>query len=112
MRAARSDGTALLPIQADVFVSPRQGIELYDTHADPFQVSNLAGRPEMAGIEHRLAAALARWMRETCDSVPDELTPDMFDRETGLPLPIDRAKIHRPPPGADRQASWCNSDGL
>lgn len=113
LRAARDSGRPLPPIQQDVFQSPRPPTELYDARADPHQVGNLAGHPDFAAIEQRLSGALARWMTETGDSVPDEITPDMFNRETGEPLPgIRRDETYRAPPGASRGADRINGEGI
>ncbi|MFJ9370614.1 sulfatase-like hydrolase/transferase [Nocardia sp. NPDC101769] len=40
------------------FWKAKPGIELYDTETDPDQVRNLAGDPQYAGVENRLATAL------------------------------------------------------
>jgi N-sulfoglucosamine sulfohydrolase len=109
---AARDTQTLLPVQQDVFRAPRPPVELYDSRADPHQISNLAGRPEFAAIERRLAAALERWMEETGDTVPDVITPDTFHRETGLPLPGRRNEAFRPPAGASRGADRINAEGL
>lgn len=113
LRAAYALPDPLPPIQQDVFLAPRPEVELYDMHADPHQVANLAGSPELAAIEERLAAALERWMTQTGDSVPDDITPDMFDPETGRPLPgTQNEKPYRDPPGASRGADRINAEGL
>jgi arylsulfatase A-like enzyme len=41
---------------------------LYDLKADPFQLNNLAGKPEAAKVQAQLERRLARWMKETGDS--------------------------------------------
>ncbi|MDO8542249.1 MAG: sulfatase [Opitutaceae bacterium] len=112
LRKARAESQTLPPIQQDVFLAPRPEAELYDTRADPHQISNLAGKPEFAAIEKRLSAALERWMDQTGDSVPDQISPDMFNRETGAPLPGRRADTYLAPAGASRGADRINADGL
>jgi N-sulfoglucosamine sulfohydrolase len=113
LRAARARGDLLAPIQQDVFLAPRPEVELYDTRADPHQVSNLAGRAEFAAVEKRLRAALDLWMEETKDSVPAHISPDTFDRETGAALGgARRNQKMLPPPGSDRGADRANADGL
>ena len=113
LRAARDSSEPLPPIQADIFLAPRPEVELYDTRADPRQISNLAGRAEYAGIEKKLSDALARWMEETGDSVPDEISPDTFDRETGDPLrDVKRDEAWKAPAGADRNADRIDAEGL
>ena len=55
----------------------REG-ELYDLHADPWELTNLWGRPEMAEVERDLTARLLDLHIETTDPLPQELkgTPD------------------------------------
>jgi N-sulfoglucosamine sulfohydrolase len=112
LRRARESGQTLSPIQQDVLLAPRPETELYDLRADPHQIKNLAGRAEFAAVEKRLSAALAKWMDETGDSVPANISPDTFDRETGAALPGRRGESYLPPPGADRGADRINADGL
>ena len=113
LRSARDSSEPLPPIQADVFLTPRPEVELYDTVADPHQVANLAGDPTLSSIEARLATTLEKWMDETGDSVPEEISPDTFDRLTGDPLKgVKRNDAWKAPPGADRGADRINSPGL
>lgn len=112
LRSARDSGAALPPVQQDVFLAPRPELELYDTRGDPHQIGNLAGKPEFAAIEKRLSAALERWMDATGDSVPEEISPDTFHRETGEQLAGRRKDFHRPPPGASRGADRINAEGI
>lgn len=113
LRAARDSSEPLPPIQADIFLAPRPEVELYDTQADPHQVSNLAGQAAFAGIEKKLSDALARWMDETGDTVPKVISPDTFDRETGEPLKdVNRNAAWKAPAGAERRADRVNAEGL
>jgi hypothetical protein len=41
--------------------------ELYDLHADPMELFNLAQRPEFADVKDELVSRMERWMRETDD---------------------------------------------
>ena len=45
----------------------RPEFELYDTAADPWELTNLAGKKEYARIQARLFRALKKWMREQGD---------------------------------------------
>ena len=45
----------------------------------------------------RMRRALSAWGRETGDVVPEKLSPDEFDRETGEPL-ADRVRPRRKTP--------------
>lgn len=48
--------------EQDAFWKERPAVELFDLEMDPDQVVNLAGRPEAAAIERRLATALRQHM--------------------------------------------------
>ena len=50
-------------------------VELYDLEADPLEMQNLAGRPDVAATEKELADRLWRWMRETRDPLLDGPIP-------------------------------------
>jgi N-sulfoglucosamine sulfohydrolase len=45
----------------------RPAEELYDVRKDPFQLHNLAGKPEFAEAQQQLRARLDQWMKETGD---------------------------------------------
>jgi len=50
-------------------------VELYDLEADPLEVQNLAGRPDVGAIEKELRDRLWQWMRETKDPLLDGPIP-------------------------------------
>ncbi len=56
-------------------LAPRPETELYDLAADPNEFNNLAGRPEVSGIEAALAARLREWMAATGDPLIDGPVP-------------------------------------
>lgn len=64
-RETRYDGT---PVRTafETFADPPR-FELYDTHADPDGLKNLAGSREVAEVEQRLKEALAAWQEQTDD---------------------------------------------
>lgn len=72
-------------LQADIFVTPRPPVELYDYSSDPQQTKNLAA--EKPAVLAELLGVLRRWQAETHDTVPDRLTPDWYSRETAVKLP-------------------------
>lgn len=45
----------------------RPAEELYDLTADPYEMDNLAGSPELTGIRAELSRRLSEWMAETGD---------------------------------------------
>ncbi len=82
LRAARDAGT-LTPAQADVFLAPRPQVELYEVAGDRHQLNNLAGQASYAEREKEMKSLLDRWAEETGDTVPETISGDTFDRETG-----------------------------
>ena len=91
MRRLRDTGK-LTAEQRSCFVSPRPAEELYDVEADPDELVNLAGDRKYAEVIGEMRHALAGWKRETGDVLPEKLTPDEFDRETGqMRMPNPRA---------------------
>ncbi|SEH02167.1 Arylsulfatase A [Nonomuraea solani] len=61
--------------------------ELYDREADPGELVNLAGRPEVADVEGRLRDAVLRWLLETADVLPLEPHP----RRPVVTAPVPRS---------------------
>lgn len=110
--AASESSEPLPPIQADIFLAPRPETELYDTAADPRQILNLSGNADYELIESKLSTVLDQWMEKTADSVPDEVSKDGFDRQTGKKIFKTRDDYQRPPAGADRKAETVNHEGL
>jgi hypothetical protein len=110
LRAAR-DTKQLTPAQADVFLAPRPAEELYYTPDDPNQLRNLADEPEAAEMKQRLATRLNQWSDETGDAVPDFLTPDEHDRETGQVLGPAKNTKRGDYPGKPRNAASINLPG-
>ena len=113
LRSAR-EARELTPAQADVFLAPRPAEELYVTAEDPHQLRNLAGDPAHAAARARLARLLAEWTAATGDTVPAQLTPDLFDRDTGAAAAKakkGRGNSRGTPPGAERQADRINAPG-
>ena len=72
-------------LQADIFITPRPSVELYDYRADPEQLENLAAGK--SAVTAKLLAVLRKWQAETGDTTPDSLTPDWRSRETARKLP-------------------------
>jgi N-sulfoglucosamine sulfohydrolase len=99
MRRLRDAGK-LTEAQQACFAAPRPAEELYDLDSDPRELVNLAGDAMYAKTIGEMRHALAEWMRETGDVVPEVLSPDEFDRETGNPLPDRvRPRQRKPSPG-------------
>jgi arylsulfatase A-like enzyme len=73
----------LPPDQRGCFLAPRPAEELYDTVADPFQLTNRAEDPACGGELARMRQALNRWVRDTDDHPTAAPRADGFDRWTG-----------------------------
>ena len=95
--------------QQDVFLAPRPELELYDQVDDPHQLRNLANDPQYSETRKELVKILDLWMKQTGDSVPDEISHDSFHREKGTSLKLK--SYRRTTPGEDRKASLINHPG-
>lgn len=83
------DADQLTPLLKHCFATPRPEEELYDVTVDPHCLHNLVDNPAYAAELSTLRNLLTTWQSETDDAFPgtEHLTPDGFDRETGLRLP-------------------------
>ncbi|MEK6237101.1 MAG: sulfatase, partial [Planctomycetales bacterium] len=107
---ARQEQGKLTPAQAEALLAPRPETELYHTPSDAHQLVNLAGNPKYAAHQSQLSKTLQRWMDETRDSVPENVSRDSFHRRTGGRL--KGVKSYRGvTPGEDRQADQANAPG-
>jgi len=72
--------------QSDSFLTPRPREELFDLGNDPHCMNNLANDPAHREVLTELRTAMNDWRKRTSDDFPGEtaLTPDRFDRWTGL----------------------------
>ena len=69
--------------QMDCFIAPRPVEELFDVVNDPYQLRNLAEKPAYANALDEMRKLLDEWILEFDDRIPDNPTPDKFDRWTG-----------------------------
>ncbi|EAQ77688.1 sulfatase family protein [Blastopirellula marina] len=72
--------------QRGPLMTPRPQEELYDVKSDPFQLRNLINEPQYAKTLELMRGEYKAWTSRTEDAVPQQWTPDKFDRQTGLPL--------------------------
>jgi N-sulfoglucosamine sulfohydrolase len=84
MRKLRDQGT-LTPAQMACFVKPKRE-ELYDLLSDPQALRNVADDPLYVNVLKQMRQVLVQWRTETADAKPATLTPDKYDRETGMGL--------------------------
>ena len=82
--------------QTDIFVTPRPFEELYCVTNDSLQLINLASVPIYRNKLKELRTLLNEWQKETRDTMPENLTKDWFDRETGDPLNIKKERGQMP----------------
>lgn len=75
----------LTAAQGRCFEVPRPKEELYDIINDPFELENLAFQIEYAAVLKDMRQRLEHMRLKTNDFIPENRTPDDFDRTTGLP---------------------------
>lgn len=69
--------------QLDCFIAPRPAEELFDVVNDPYQLHNLAENPEYAEALNEMRKLLDNWIVKFDDKIPENPSPDTFDRWTG-----------------------------
>ncbi|NHE57321.1 sulfatase family protein [Cyclobacterium plantarum] len=99
LKRQRDEGM-LNPVQADVFASPRPHEELYFLREDPGLWLNRAATAEAEFALDHLRRVLDQWVEETDDSLPQNLTADWYNKETGKALDIERSRGTMP--GGDK----------
>lgn len=72
--------------QLDCFIEARDAEELYDVVNDPFQFKNLANNSEYKNALEEMRGLLDNWIVEFDDKIPENPTPDKFDRWNGKKL--------------------------
>ncbi len=76
IKNAHAEGKLAEGVDKTYFTTPRPVIELYDLEADPSELKNLSGQPELAEIERALRLALAEKMIVDFDYLPLPAIPD------------------------------------
>ncbi|MEE2639431.1 MAG: sulfatase [Planctomycetota bacterium] len=99
----------LSPAQQDVLLAPRKETEFFDSRKDPLQLNNRSGDEQVQNRESTLRGKLLQWIRETGDSIPEKISEDSFDRQSGDSL--ENEKYRFTTPGEDRNASRINHSG-
>ncbi len=100
----------LTAVQADIFVIPRPGEELYHLKTDSLQLVNLASHPDYRQdlVHHR--DILDQWIDQTGDSTPEQLTPDWYTREPGY-VKTSMHGVRGQMPGQENDAVNINEKG-
>lgn len=70
IKTAHQAGTLAAPLARTYFTTPRPVYELYDLTADPSELNNLSGKPELAAVERDLRLALTEKMILDFDYLP------------------------------------------
>ena len=70
LQARHAAGSLNPQLDRIYFYSTRPMFELYDLSADPSEMNNLAGKPEVAAVERELKAQLEVWMVRERDFLP------------------------------------------
>jgi arylsulfatase A-like enzyme len=73
----------LAPEQSTCFEAPSPEEQLFNLHADPYSLRNLAGDKEQVAVLKEMRQRMDAWRRDTGDHIPQMLTPDKYDRRTG-----------------------------
>jgi arylsulfatase A-like enzyme len=87
---ALKESGRLAESQRSLFDAPRPEIEFYDTEWDPFELDNLAARPEHQARIAEHFALLQEWRRSTGDFPPERRRRAGYaDRVTGVLYSLD-----------------------
>jgi arylsulfatase len=103
--------------QRQVFANPCPPEELFQVTEDPHQLRNLIEDKKHTKALKQARALLAKWTKQTGDSIPANQTPNRHDPpriENGKILPPGKAKTRNPHaemPGESRNASKNNHPG-
>lgn len=73
----------LSPVQSEIFLAPRPAEELYECDSDPGQFINIAATPGYNMDLNEMRKILRKWMLETGDNIPENLTKDWYQRGPG-----------------------------
>jgi N-sulfoglucosamine sulfohydrolase len=70
IKEAHTTGKLAPGLESTYFTTPRPVYELYDLTADPSELTNLSGKPELTSVEHDLRLALTEKMILDFDYLP------------------------------------------
>ena len=108
--ATENEKHNLTPAQYDVFLAPRPKEELFYCKDDSLQLDNLMGIGEYTSVYEELKGVLSKWMEQTCDNFPENLTKDWYTRDTGGKIK-QNSNIRGEMPGKAKKADLLNKKG-
>ncbi len=100
----------LSAVQADIFMVPRPKEELFDCNNDPEQLLNIASVQEHEETLKNLRGVLQKWMDETGDNIPVNLTKDWYLHVPGY-INTAAKEVRGEMPGAANNATEINNKG-
>lgn len=100
----------LSAVQSDVFAVPRPSEELFDCKNDSLQLLNIASVPEYEERLNKLRGVLQKWMDETGDNIPVNLTKDWYLRVPGY-IETAAKGVRGKMPGSANDATGINEKG-
>lgn len=115
---AKEEGQ-LTPAQLDAFIYPRPSEELFILKNDTLQIVNVISNKRYKTnksdlhnekVRNKLSGILNKWMKETGDTVPKELTKDWYTRDTGKKIEENAGKRGEMP-GNKKNADQSNKEG-
>jgi hypothetical protein len=83
IQEANAAGKLSAGLKATYFSTPRPVYELYDLDADPSELNNLSGKPQVARVEKDLRAAMVEKMILDFDYLPLPQQLDEDGKSTG-----------------------------
>ena len=99
---------ALTAAQSDIFLAPRPVEELYFVKQDSMQLNNIIADEKFKSTYMELKSVLVKWMDNTGDNVPKNLTKDWYTRNTGIKIETN-FEIRGEMPGQEHNADSLNS---
>lgn len=83
----------------DLACGKRPAEELYDLKHDPWQMVNVAEKPDYAGVKAKMRAALDRWMMDTADprATSDDDRWDLYPYSGNPTTPAQGSQLGTPP---------------
>ena len=108
----------LTDAQARFLAKTKPKEELYDVQRDPFELENLADKPELEAVRNELAAALEQWQQDTKDlgalpEMPDaQLNALIASKKSWYQKEMKKRKLSNDPTDQQLLQWWEKKLGL